>query len=74
MLKQVIKLIFTCYIIYQIIEDEEDLENVNDDTYLKKETEYNIKCVYNYKYKQWTPIELSNERIINKNNIMFLEK
>ena len=58
----------------EMSDDEEDFENVSDDKYLKKETEYNIKCVYNYKYKQWTPIELSNERIINKNNIMFLEK
>ena len=58
----------------EMSDDEEDFEDVSEDKYLKKNIDYNIKCVYNYKYKQWVPIELSNDKIVNKNNIMFLEK
>ena len=50
-------------------DDEEDFENVSLDKYVDLEKSYKMKCVYNYKYKLWTPIEISNENIIHKKNL-----
>lgn len=58
----------------EMSDDEEDFENVNSNKYLKKDVSYNMKCMYNYKFKKWRPIEISNRPIINKNQILFFEK
>ncbi len=50
-------------------DDEEDFENVSLDKYVDLEKSYKMKCVYNNKYKLWTPIEISKEPIVHKKNL-----
>ena len=58
----------------EMSDDEDNFENISSDKYLKKDISYNMKCVYNYKFKKWKPLEISNKSIIDKNQILFLEK
>jgi hypothetical protein len=37
-------------------DDEEEFENEKEDRFVFLEKEYKFKCVYNYKFKKWTPI------------------
>ena len=46
--------------------DDEDFENVSLDKYVNLNKEYKMKCVYNNKYKLWTPLNISEEPIVNK--------
>ena len=55
----------------EMSDDEEDFENVNDDKYLKKETILNAFIIININNG---PLLNYQMKIINKNNIMFLEK
>lgn len=50
-------------------DDEEDFENVSLDKYVNLNKEYKMKCVYNNKYKLWTPLNISEEPIVNKKNL-----
>ena len=45
--------------------DDEDFENENRFVFLDKE--YNMICLYNYKFKKWYPIKLAskNQQIVN---------
>ena len=54
-------------------EDEETFEDISSDKFILGNT-YNIKCVYNKKYKKWEPIQLTNEPITSKQELLFLEK
>ena len=47
-------------------EDEEEFENTNPEKYLILGKSYKMKCVYNKKYKLWTPFEMSNDDIVDK--------
>ena len=58
----------------EMSDDEDEFEDVSIDKFLLKNKTYNIKCVYNSKYKSWVPLELSNEPIINSEKLIFLEK
>ena len=58
----------------EMSDDEEDFEDISEEKYLKEDICYNMKCMYNYKQKKWSPVEISKEKIINKNQILFLEK
>ena len=54
-------------------EDEETFEDISSDKFILGNT-HNIKCVYNKKYKKWEPIQLTNEPITSKQELLFLEK
>lgn len=41
-------------------DDEEEFENVNIDKFVDLTKQIKMKCVYNYKFKKWTPIECVN--------------
>lgn len=41
-------------------DDEEEFENDREDKYVYLKNEYNIECVYNYKFKKWVPIKLAD--------------
>ena len=58
----------------EMSDDEEDFQDISCDKYLKKGISYNMKCIYNRRFKKWTPINISDDKIINKNQILFLEK
>ena len=47
-------------------EDESDFENTNPEKYLILGKSYKMKCVYNKKYKLWCPIEISDDKIVQK--------
>lgn len=54
-------------------EDEETFENTENDKFMLG-TIKNLKCVFNKKYKKWEPLNLTNETITNKKELIFLEK
>ena len=47
-------------------DDEEDFENINPNKYVNLNISKLFECNYNYKFKKWIPIKLSNENITNK--------
>ena len=53
-------------------DDEEEFENDRIDKFVYLDRTYNMVCVYNYKFRKWTPIRvaLSNQRIVTKNEII----
>ena len=42
-------------------DDEDEFENVNIDKFVDLSKKIKMKCVYNYKFKKWTPISRMNE-------------
>jgi hypothetical protein len=42
-------------------DDEDEFENVNLDKFVDLSKKIKMKCVYNYKFKKWTPIARINE-------------
>jgi hypothetical protein len=49
-------------------DDEDEFENENVDKFVYLEKSFKMKCVYNKRFKKWTPIEVVNNDI-NINNI-----
>ena len=44
-------------------DDEDEFENVNIDKFVDLSKKIKMKCVYNYKFKKWTPIaRMMNEQ------------
>jgi hypothetical protein len=57
-------------------DEEEEFENDKEDKFVYLEKEYNILCVYNYKFKKWVPnklIDSSNSKIILKKYLPNIE-
>lgn len=55
-------------------EDEEYFENIDKNKYLLNKC-YNLECMYNNKFKKWVPLKISENSIINKNNLFkFIKK
>lgn len=50
-------------------DDENEFENINEAKFVNLEKSYNIECEYNVKFKKWIPRKLSNNNIINKNEL-----
>lgn len=50
-------------------DDEEEFENVNPDKYVYLEKSFLLKCLYSYKFKMWIPIEKSNTKAIEYDQI-----
>jgi hypothetical protein len=42
-------------------DDEDEFENVNIDKFVDLSKKIKMKCIYNYKFKKWTPIARMNE-------------
>lgn len=55
-------------------EDEFENENVNKYVYLNKE--FNMECVYNEKFKKWTPIKVVDnfEKVTSKKELLHYKK
>jgi hypothetical protein len=45
-------------------DDEEEFENINEDKFVYMNRCFNFKCVYNKKFKKWTPVKKTNEKKI----------
>ena len=50
-------------------DDEEEFENDRSDKYVYLDRSYKINCKFNYKFKKWMPISVTNdnERIVSHN-------
>ena len=42
-------------------DDEDEFENINIDKFVDLSKKIKMKCIYNYKFKKWTPIAQMNE-------------
>ena len=54
-------------------DDEDMFEDVRNDKFLLNTT-YTIRCVFNKKYKKWEPLNITNDPISKKQELLFLEK
>ena len=54
-------------------DDEEEFENINLDKFLLNKRKI-MKCKYNSKFKLWEPIEITNGKITNLDDIIKIEK
>lgn len=54
-------------------EDEDTFEDIAADKFILGKT-HNVKCVYNKKYKKWEPIQITNDSVTTKQELLFLEK
>jgi hypothetical protein len=45
-------------------DDDEEFQNINDDKFVKMDKSVNILCEYNYRFKKWIPLRLTNDRRI----------
>ena len=43
-------------------DDEDEFENDKSDKFVYLDRSYKMVCVYNPKFKKWTPIKLANEK------------
>ena len=51
-------------------DDEEEFENEKEDRFVYLDKSYYMICQYNYKFKKWYPLRISNERnIANINDV-----
>jgi len=46
-------------------DDEEEYENINEDKFVDLTKTYNMKCVYNRKFKKWQPVEVTTNSACN---------
>jgi hypothetical protein len=43
-------------------EDEEEFENIREDRFVDLQKIVYMECVFNYKFKRWTPVKVLNDR------------
>ena len=55
-------------------DDEEEFENVSLDKFVDLDKKYIMKCLYLSKFKSWKPIEVVNEKVSQKREILFYKK
>jgi hypothetical protein len=57
-------------------DDEEEFENEREDKFVYLDRTYKMICQYNYKFKKWTPIKLSEllHKVAVKRDLRFIEK
>ena len=50
-------------------DDEAEFENESPDKFVHLDRSYNMTCIYNLKFRKWTPVRVApkGERIITKN-------
>ena len=53
-------------------DDEEEFENSNLDKFVYLNKSFNMKCVFNLKFKKWVPISLANkhDKVVTKNQLL----
>ena len=52
-------------------DSDEEFENINSDKFVDLEKMATIDCEYNYKFKKWIPLKLSNNNIISNKELEF---
>lgn len=56
-------------------DDEEEFQNITPDKYIYLDKEFNMKCVYNYIFKRWTPKNIDEESSVSHiKDILVFEK
>jgi hypothetical protein len=55
-------------------DDEEEFENIDINKFIKINKEVVFRCVYNRKYKLWSPIEMVKENVSSMDEIINIEK
>ena len=55
-------------------DDEEEFENINLDKFVDLEKEVNMKCVFISKFDSWKPVEISNNNISPRREIICYKK
>ena len=55
-------------------DDEEEFENVSLDKFVDLDKKYVMKCLYLSKYKSWQPIEVVQQTVSQKREILFYIK
>jgi len=55
-------------------DDEEEFENINLDKFVDLEKEVKMKCVFISKFDSWKPIEISNNNISPRREIICYKK
>ena len=55
-------------------DDEEEFENIGLDKFVDLDKKYIMKCLYLPKFKSWKPIEVANEKVSQKREILFYKK
>lgn len=55
-------------------DDEEEFENISMDKFVNLDKKYVMKCLYNSKFKLWQPIEVVNEKVSQRREILFYKK
>ena len=55
-------------------DDEEEFENINLDKFVNLEKEIKMKCVFMKKFDSWKPIEISNDKISPRREIICYKK
>jgi hypothetical protein len=57
-------------------DDEEEFENVKLDKFVFLDKSYHMICIYNNKFKKWTPVRIvsNNQKTITSNELPLLEK
>ena len=55
-------------------DDEEEFENIQIDKFVNLEKKMKMKCVYIKKFDSWKPIEISNDNVSPKREIMCYKK
>tara|TARA_B100000963_G_scaffold278699_1_gene247125 strand:+ start:20695 stop:21639 length:945 start_codon:yes stop_codon:yes gene_type:complete len=55
-------------------DDEEEFENISLDKFVDLDRKYIMKCLYLPKFKSWKPIEVVNEKVSQKREILFYKK
>ena len=55
-------------------DDEEEFENISLDKFVDLDKKYIMKCLYLPNFKSWKPIEVVNQKVSEKREIMFYKK
>ena len=55
-------------------DDEEEFENTSLDKFVDLDKKYVMKCLYLSKFKLWQPLEVVNNKVSDKREIMFYKK
>ena len=56
-------------------DDEEEFQNITPDKYIYLDKEFNMKCVYNYTFKRWTPKNIDKKSSVSHiKDILVFEK
>jgi hypothetical protein len=50
-------------------DDEDEFENTSPEKFVDLNKTYNMLCVFNQKYRRWTPVSISTDEIVLKNSL-----